>query len=253
MNLGLTLTLLVGLFIILGTVIGRFLKNNHNVLDFSICLSFGVLVTLSILELLPEIIEHIVEPLKFRGALIALIGVLIGFGMLTILDEFVPHHEENDSKHHHKDSNCLNEHLKHIGIVTSLALILHNIIEGMSLYIATLDDYKVGLLLCIGIGLHNLPMGFVIESTLRNEYKFNKIMLISLIVSLSTLIGGLIAILIIPNTLVMGFLLSITLGMLIYISFVELFPTITQIKNNKIKFIGVLTGTFILVISLLLG
>lgn len=253
MNLGLTLTLLVGLFIILGTVIGRFLKNNHNVLDFSICLSFGVLVTLSILELLPEIIEHIVEPLKFRGALIALIGVLIGFGMLTILDEFVPHHEENDSKHHHKDSNCLNEHLKHIGIVTSLALILHNIIEGMSLYIATLDDYKVGLLLCIGIGLHNLPMGFVIESTLRNEYKFNKIIIISLIVSLSTLLGGFIALSLSASKLLMGLLLSTTLGMLLYIAFVELLPQITRIKNTKIKYIGVLSGVIILLISLIFG
>ena len=123
----------------------------------------------------------------------------------------------------------------------------------MSLYITALSDIKVGILLCIGIGLHNLPMGLMIESTFHNEYKWKKILIISLLVSLSTVLGGLIACSITTSNLLMGLLLSTTLGMLIYISLFELLPQVTNIKNKKIKYIGVISGVIILVISLVFG
>ena len=253
MNLALLLTLLVGLFILIGTIIGRIFKDNKSILDFSISMAFGVIISLAILELFPEILESLVLPLHFKGIIYSVLGMVMGFLLLVQLDKLIPHHESSDHHHHHKNSNCLNEHLKHIGIVTSVALILHNIIEGMSLYVAATAELKVGLLLCIGIGLHNLPMGFMIESTLHNEYSLKKIIMISLIISLSTFIGGLIAYSIHTNEMVMGLLLSITFGMLIYISFIELVPQIIHIKNNKIKYIGVLSGVVILIISLIFG
>lgn len=251
--MGLLLTLIVGLFILVGTVIGRLFKNNSKILDFSICMSFGVIVTLSILELLPEIMESIVEGQVIRGTIFALLCTILGFILLYQLDALIPHHEDENHTHHHKHSNCHNEHLKHIGIVTSIALILHNIIEGMGIYITTNTELTTGLLLCIGVGLHNLPMGFMIESTLRNEYKFKKIVIISLLVSLATFLGGLIALLMTTSELLMGLLLATTLGMLIYIAFIELLPQITNMTNKKVKYIGVLSGVLILIISLIFG
>lgn len=253
MNIALLLTLLVGLFILIGTLIGKLLKNNNNILNFSISMSFGVIVALSLLELFPEVIEHLVMNNFVEGIILSLIGIFLGFIILYHLDALIPHHEHSDHHHHHKNSNCNNEHLKHIGIVTSIALILHNIIEGMGLYVAASTELNVGLMLCIGIGLHNLPMGLVIESTLRNEYKWSKIFVISLLVSLSTLLGGLIACLFETTDALMGLLLSVTLGMLIYISFVELLPQITNIKDKKVKYLGFFIGIIILVISLIFG
>lgn len=251
--MGLILTSVVGLFILIGTIIGRMLKNNKNILDLSISMAFGVIVCLSLLELFPEVIETVVEKDIVRGSIFAVLSMVLGFILLYQLDAMIPHHETQDHHHHHKHSTCHNEHLKHIGIVTSIALILHNIIEGMSIYITTNTDLQTGLLLCIGVGFHNLPMGLMIESTLRNEYKFNKIIIISLIVSLSTLLGGFIALSLSASKLLMGLLLSTTLGMLLYIAFVELLPQITRIKNTKIKYIGVLSGVIILLISLIFG
>lgn len=253
MILKLSLTLIVGLFILIGTIIGKFLKNNENILNFSISLSFGLIVSLIALELFPEIAENILLDFGFEGIVFVIICVILGFMILYQLDSLIPHHEKTNEHHHHQKSNCNNEHLKHIGIVTSIALILHNIIEGMSLYITTSNDIKLGIMLCIGIGLHNLPMGLVIESTLRSEYKFKKIFIISLIVSLATFIGGLITLFISDSNLVMGLLLSVTLGMLIYIAFKELMPQVISIKNKKIKYLGILTGLIILIISLFFG
>ena len=244
------LTLFVGLFILAGTIIGMSLKDNKKFINMSISIAFGVVVTLIAVELIPEVLEILTDNLgRWKGLLIIGILSFLGFMILQQLDLFIPHHEEENHNHKHA---CHNEHLKHIGIVTSVALILHNIIEGMSLYIATLADIKIGFILCIGIGLHNLPMGLVIASTFINEYSKKKIVIISLIVSLATTLGGLFIFFSgIQSELIMGILLSVTLGMLVYIAFCELFEQVLRMEDKKINYIGIIVGVVILLISVM--
>lgn len=250
--IALILTLLVGLFILLGSILGIVFKHNKKITDFSISIAFGVIITLIAIELIPEILEISLEYLGvWKGILISSVLAFLGFVILQQLDMFIPHHEEENHTHKHK---CQEEHLKHIGIITSIALILHNVIEGMGLYITTLSSIKMGLILCIGIGLHNLPMGLVITSTLINEYSKKKIIIISLIVSLATFLGGLFIFLSgINSELIMGLLLSVTLGMLIYIAFCELLEQVLRLEDKKTSLIGVISGIIILIISVFFG
>ena len=53
-EMGLVLTLIVGLFILLGSIIIFVTKNNDNIVNFSISISFSVISFLIILELIPE-------------------------------------------------------------------------------------------------------------------------------------------------------------------------------------------------------
>ena len=253
MNLiALILTLFVGLFILIGSIIGIVFKKNKKIIDLSISIAFGVIITLISFELIPEILEIFIENMgKWQGFIISIILAFLGFVILQQLDLFIPHHEEENHNHKHK---CLDEHLKHIGIITCIALILHNIIEGMGLFITAATNINMGLVLCVGIGLHNLPMGLVITSTLINEYTKKKIIIISTIVSLSTFLGGLFIFLSgINNELIMGLLLSVTLGMLIYIVFYELLDQVLRIEDKKISIIGVISGIIILLISIMFG
>ena len=57
-KLGLLVTLLLGLFILLGALIAFFIKKKEKVVDFSLGLAFGVITMLVITDLLPEIIEE---------------------------------------------------------------------------------------------------------------------------------------------------------------------------------------------------
>lgn len=239
MNLmALVLTLLVGLFIIIGTIWGFNNKNNKSLTDLSISVAFGVIVCLILFELIPESFEILNEQIGlFRGICAIIILALIGIVLLKLLDLFVPHHEHEAHHHHlHKTEKCHDEHLYHIGIVSSIAIILHNLIEGMSLYLVASKDIVSGLLLCIGIGLHNIPMGLVISSTLiSSNYSKNKTIKISTIVSISTFIGGLIMFILGGvNELVEGVLLGLTTGMLIYISIFELLHQIYHMENKKL-------------------
>lgn len=249
--LGLSITFFVGIFILIGTIIGINFKNNKRFIDMSISVAFGVLIALLAVELIPKVLNILIDNLgQGRGILIIVTLAILGFIILQQFDLLIPHHENEN--HHHKHE-CCDEHLKHIGIVTSITLILHNIIEGMSLYISTSTDFKMGLVLCIGIGLHNLPMGIIIASTFNNKYKNKKIIIISLIVSISTILGGLLVyILGIQSELIMGLLLSVTLGMLIYIVICELLEQILKIENKHDSYIGVIIGIIILLISVII-
>lgn len=253
----LLLTLLVGLFTLLGSVFAIKFKNNKRFTDFSISLAFGVILALILFEIIPEVYEVLNSELSvFRTILCIIILVLIGIYLLKILDSFIPHHEHEAHHHHkHNDDSCHNEHLKHIGLVSASAVIVHNIIEGMSLYLVSSSSIVSGLFMCIGIGLHNIPMGLVIATTLYNSnYSKKDIFKISLIVSLSTFVGGIIMLLLggVPH-LIEGILLGITLGMLIYILIFELLHQIYHMKNKKVCNIGVGFGMILLLLGILIS
>lgn len=254
--IALILTLFVGLFILFGSYIGLNYKNNQKITDFSISIAFGVIISLILFEIIPETFEILNGEIGVLRTIISIIILsLIGITLLKIVDLFVPHHEhEIHHSHNHTTEKCHNDHLYHIGIISSVGIISHNLIEGMSLYLVSSTSLISGILLCIGIGLHNIPMGFVISSTLKSsKYSKDKILKTSLIVSLATFIGGLFMFIVGGvSELIEGILLGLTLGMLIYISIFELFHQIYHMKNKKLAIKGIIIGIVLLLISILL-
>lgn len=251
-NIGsLMMTLLAGLFIMIGFVIVMLIKNNDKVVQFSISMAFGVMVTLVLIELIPEAYEIMSENFNgITGILIIIFLVLIGVGILKILDKFVPDHdiEEDNEKE-------INENLVHIGMVSAIALILHNLIEGMAIYSSALTSVEMGLLVTLGVGFHNIPMGMVISSTFyKGNNDLKKVTLIMIIISISTFIGGLLMFFMSKyiTELVLGVLLCLTLGMIIYIVVFELLGEIIHNKNKKISILGIIFGVLIFLVSLFL-
>ena len=243
-------TFIIGLFLLLGSFIVFVVKNNDKFILFSISIAFGVMVSLGFIELLPEAYEQMKEVFPFGPNLIAVVVFMaLGFCLLRVLDYLIPNHDE----HHHKH---LGSHqMLHIGIVSSVALILHNIIEGMTIYGTVVTDLKMGFFISIGVALHNIPLGMAIASTF---YKANnnkkKTLMISLGVSLSTLLGGIMMCLLketLNHPMVIGVLLSMTLGMLIYIVLAELLPQIRYTKDKKTALLGIVSGILLLLISLI--
>ena len=149
------------------------------------------------------------------------------------------------------------EHLHHIGIVSSIALLLHNLIEGMAVFGTAITSVPLGLMVGLGVGLHNIPMGMVIASTFyKSSGNVKKTVGISFFISISTFVGGILMFFLndlLVNDLVLGILLSITLGMIIYIVLFELLEQIIHTKNKKETMIGIFLGIFILVLSVLIG
>ena len=244
-SIGLLITFILGIFILLGAIIAIVVGKKKKIIEYSLGLALGVIVTLIITDLLPEVIEN----LEISKIYLGMIGALIGYVLLKVLDYFIPDHgDESHSK------NETQNNLIHIGIITSVALIIHNIIEGMAVYTTAITaNTSLVIGMTLGVGFHNLPLGMVIASSIYQTNKSKSKTIISLIaVSISTFIGGLIVYLFhIDNIegVVAGLLLSITLGMLLFIVIDELIPRILSIKDKKTAIIGILSGIIILLIS----
>jgi ZIP family zinc transporter len=240
-QLALLTTALLGVFILIGVLISYFFKKSEKIVLYSIGLAFGVIVMLIFTDLLPEIIECI----PISKVYIPIVSVVIGFLMLRVLDNFVPDHENKEKK----------DNLIHIGVMSSIALGLHNIIEGMAIYSSMLSSTKLGLALTLGVGFHNIPLGIVIGGAFyqSNNDKYKSILNI-LLVSLTTFVGGLLMFMLNINELspiIEGILLSITLGMLLFIVLDELLPKVKKNIKNKAIISGITTGIIILLISMI--
>lgn len=244
--IGLVLTLVLGFFIIIGAFLMHIFENKERFLVISLSMAFGVMASLIFLELLPESFEIFNE--KYSSIIsiaMILIFSIIGFLILKILDKFIPDHEDDD------EANLI-----HVGIVSSIAIILHNIIEGMAIYNTFNTSINLGILLSIGVGLHNIPLGMVLSSTfyksLSNKKKSNVIIFL---ISTSTFVGGLIMCIfnnVFKNEFIIGFLLSITVGMLVYINIIEILPKLIKSKDKKMIITSIIVGILILFVSVFL-
>ena len=230
------ITLLSGLSFLIGYLITKFVKNDKKLIIFSVGFSFVIILGLVFFDLLPECIESMNSKWAIVG--FAISGILI----LKLLDLFVPDHEHSNNDNHH---------MEHIGLISAIALILHNMIEGTAIYSTALTDTKMGLMMALAVSFHNIPLGIQISSLVKNK-KEKFILLGSLVFSS---IIGIILINLFKITLsegILGILISITLGMLIYIAIFELAHQIYHMKNKKIAGIGTAIGILLLIISVIL-
>ena len=240
------ITFLVRLFFLIGKVVVKLRKNRKMVEKLSISIALGTMTALVLFDLVPEVKEH----MEGVSIWLIILFVIIGIAILKILDIFIPEHDDGDLREDEKDEN-----LVHIGIVSLIAVALHNLIEGMATYSILTEDFRSGLLVAIGVGLHNIPMGMILTSTLQKENKGKRIIAL-IIATFSTFVGGLIMMLIKSyiSDFVVGALISITLGMIIYIAFLELLPHVLHNKKDwKQSVIGIIIGFAICLLSTLIG
>jgi ZIP family zinc transporter len=245
--MGILITFILGIFLLAGVVVVKLEKNGEKIEQLSIAIALGTMASLVILELIPEVLE------TFHGMqlIYAGIAIVLGIVVLKVLDAFIPDHEEHhggEADHENKAENMI-----HIGIISAVAIILHNIVEGMAVYSITTESLKVGLLVALGVGLHNIPMGMLMYSTLEKDTRSKRILILAL-AAVSTFAGGVLMALISPvlNDFVIGILICLALGMLLYIILFELIPHLVHTKNKALSVIGILAGILVILISTML-
>ena len=242
--MNLLITLLLGAFIILGALAVHLFKRHELIELVSIAFACGTMVMLVFLDLLPEAIEAVGGSKWYLVVIFAVLGVLL----LKLLDHWVPDHDDAHGLHH----ECTEENVMHIGIMSSVAVLLHNMIEGMAVYGMAMESTRMGLLVALGVGLHNIPMGMIITATLEHESRKFRWTVLA-IAAVSTFLGGLIMHLVSSaiSPFLLGILIALTLGMLIYIIVFELIPHLLHSPNNKLSVLCALAGVVLILISTL--
>lgn len=246
-TLALFITFLLGFFIIIGVIIAFFLKKQKKVLDFIFAFALSIVTMLILVDLLGHTIEH----LGIRHIYLFILFTCLGLLIFKIIDDFVPEHEDNKMNKLEENKNIV-----HIGFLATIALIIHNFVEGMAIYLTSANDLNLGIMMALGVGLHNIPLGIIITTTLTNERNTFKYLFCIISLFLSSFIGGLLLYLLSINTvsdIVIGSLLALTIGMLLYIIIFELYPKVKKTTNKKITLIGLISGVILAIISMFIG
>ena len=246
-TLALFITFLLGFFIIIGVIIAFFLKKQKKVLDFIFAFALSILTMLILVDLLGHTIEHLGIKHIYLFILFTCLGLLI----FKIIDDFVPEHE--DAKMTKKEEK---KNIVHIGILATIALIIHNFVEGMAIYLTAANDINLGIMMALGVGFHNIPLGIIITTTLNSDKNTGKYLFCIISLFISSFLGGLLLYLLNINTvsdIVIGSLLALTIGMLLYIIIFELYPKVKKTTNKKITIIGLVTGVIIALIGMFIG
>ncbi len=238
----LLITLSAGLAFFLGALIAALFKDKKKVAEFSIAMAFAVMLGVIILDLVPEA-KELFSDISNRFRILSLIGfTLLGVALLKGLDYLIPNHHQVTKNKHEK-------HLFHIGLVTALALIGHNIVEGITIYSSYLVNNKLGILISLGVILHNIPFGIQISSNMDKDRI--KAFLTLLLLLCSTILGALL--IFIFNTNIsdyfFGAIVSITLGMMIYIVLFELLKELVVNIKSKWSILGLISGFLIIILA----
>jgi len=148
--------------------------------------------------------------------------------------------------------------LKNMGILTAVAIGIHNLPEGLATFIAALADAKLGGALAIAIAIHNIPEGICVAMPIYYATGSKwKGFWWSFISGVTEPIGGLVGYLILHGNSMSakayGALFGVVGGMMVYISLKELIPTALK-YDPKDAFVTncVFIGMVVMAASLLL-
>lgn len=223
------LTFLAGFSTMIGSI-PIFFKCGKEVKIISAALAFasGVMITVSVTDLIPESITLLKN--TFYGIptfLVMNIFLVTGIIFSMLIDKYLPD----------QPSKTKNKNLFRVGIISMIAIILHNIPEGIATFMATTSDTKLGISLAIAIALHNIPEGISISVPIYYATKSKlKALGYTLISGISEPFGALIAFLFLKpfiNDVVMGILFAMIAGIMIHIAVYELLPTSLKYKKRK--------------------
>ena len=237
------IVLVLSLFEIFSLLFGSLIvfstKNSEKVMNISVSLGFIVLLLLGVFHLIPDAYEFYMEGLtNFKSIIFIVFFTIMGFGLIIALDILGGHHHQEG-----KESN-------HISLITCIFLVIHNFIEGMTLYGTVLSSSEAAVILTLGIAMHNVPLGFTLSSTFSKLYGKSKTLLYMVLIGSSYLLGAVVLRQVTLNSFLIGSLLSLTFGMILYIGLFEFLPLIKETKDKKITYISMLCGLALMLITL---
>ena len=235
-----TISFLAGISTLFGYIIILINKRVGDKLIYKmLSFSAGIMISVSIIDLIPNSYKMILDTNNFFPKLIVtLIFIVMGIIISMLIDKYIP--DNNDS-------------LYKVGIISMIAIIMHNIPEGIATFITTENNTKLGIKLSLAIMLHNVPEGISIALPIYYTTKNKrKAFIYTLISGMSEFLGSILAYLFlrpIINEYIMASLYAIIAGIMLHISFYELIP----VSYSKSSLKPVLKYLFIGFIILLLS
>ncbi len=181
--------------------------------------------------------DLIPEAIKISNLEIVLVGLILGLIFMIICDEFIKNKVKNNSS---------NDLLK-IGIIIGIGLAIHNFPEGLAIGAGFEVSQKLGIFLGIAIAIHDFPEGVSISvPLLKGGVSKGKTIFLTTLSGITTGIGAFCGV-IIGNisTCLIAISLSFAAGTMLYIVSCELIPEASKLYKGRVASFGNIFGILV--------
>ena len=249
MNKNVVYSLLISSFAGISTLLGGLVvyfkfKDKKSFIAFALSFSLSVMISLSIFELLPD--SFITLSSRFGllvGIIFTTVMFLVGKFLVTKINKKLALLQNKDN-------------LYRVGLLSMIALMLHNFPEGIATFMASYNDLSAGISLGIAIMLHNIPEGISISVPIYYATGSKKRGVIySLISGLAEPLGAILAFIVLKNyinEITIALVLVIVAGIMITISINEMLPEVNSYNKKNISILGMIIGVILVIVNLLL-
>ena len=234
-------TTVLGLFFgTIGTTIGGIIgcvMNNKSDKFLSFILSFAAGLMMAVV-----CFNLIPESLEISKISEAILGILAGIIVMIFCDIIVDKKFNKKSYNKNVKSNLLKT-----GIIVSIGLAIHNIPEGLAIGSGFDASIKLGYSLALAICFHDIPEGISMAIPMKNGgMKIYKIMIYVILSGLATGVGALIGSIIGKvSEEIIAICLSFAAGAMLYIVSGELIPESNKLYKGRISSLGNMLGFII--------
>ncbi len=223
------LTFLAGLSTMIGYLVIYIKKDNHDkIISSSLAFASGVMISTSILDLIPESIKLLSKNVSHISTIfLCFLGLLLGIILSMIINYYIPDTPKITS----------NNTLYRVGLLSMIAIIMHNIPEGIATFMASTSNRTLGISLTLAIAMHNIPEGISISVPIYYSTRKKKVAFIyTLISALSEPFGALLALIFLRNIItetILAITFSLIAGIMLEISMRVLLPNTKKYHNKK--------------------
>lgn len=259
-----TLTILAGLATGIGSALAFFSsKTNTRFLSVALGFSAGVMIYVSFVEILAKSKTALTASLgPYYGAWGAVLSFFGGIALIALIDRLVPTFENPHEMHVVEEmagvrrDRADNGRLMRMGVLSALAIGIHNFPEGLATFAATMQSPSLGGAIALAIGIHNVPEGIAVSvpvyfATGSRKKAFG----LSFLSGISEPAGALIGYFLLRsffNETIFGILFGMVAGIMVFISFDQLLPTAEEYGEHHLALYGLIAGMVVMAVSLLL-
>lgn len=217
----------------LGVMLAVWLRENAPAIAAGIGFSTGIMLLISLLELIPESVG-------IMGWPSSLMSFVLGAGLVWAAHLIVPH------THLVEEKGLGDRVLMKTAYLVAFGLILHDVPEGFAMANAYIASPELGVLVAIAIALHNVPEEFAMAVpavvTRSRRFLYRAALLSALAEPLGAVIG-LLAVGIAPalNAHFMAF----AAGAMTFVSLHELLPMARRYRNMRMFAVGILLSVVV--------
>lgn len=230
------LTSLIGLFFgTIGTMIGGII--GINIKHCSNRLLSLILSFASGLMIAVVCFDLIPEALKISNISIIALGMMLGFIIIFICDILI--HYKFKKKNKIDDSRLLIT-----GIIIAIGIAMHNFPEGLAIGSGYEVSSKLGLSLAIAICIHDIPEGLSMAIPMKSGgLKSWKILIYIFLSGIVTGVGSFVGSVIGTISLnIISTCLSLAAGAMLFIVSCELMPEASKLGSGRVGAIGTILG-----------